>query len=76
MGWLSILKALLGLASGLTTYLQQRQLIEAGQAQAINEGLKNAKEAIHKANAARADAVTDFDKRNGLPDDSDPNLRD
>ena len=76
MNWLAMLRALLGLASSLTAYLQNKQLIEAGEAQAIAEGLKNAQDAITKARKARRNAVTDFDKRDGVPDDNDPNLRD
>lgn len=76
MNWLAMLRALLGLASSLTTYLQNKQLLEAGEAQAIAEGLKNAQAAITKARKARRDAVADFDKRDGVPDDNDPNLRD
>jgi hypothetical protein len=76
MNWLAILRALLGLASSLTTYLQNKQLIEAGEAQAIVEGLKNAQDAITRARKARRDAVADFDKHDGMPDNNDPNLRD
>lgn len=76
MNWLAILRALLGLANSLTSYLQEKQLIEAGEAQAIAEGLKNAQDAISKARKARRNALNDFDRRNGVPDDDDPNLRD
>lgn len=76
MNWLAVLRALLGLASSITTYLQNKQLIEAGEALAIAEGLKNAQEAINKANQARRAAERKFDESGGVPDDSDPNLRD
>lgn len=76
MNWLAILRALLGLASSLTSYLQEKQLIEAGEAKAIAEGLKNAQAATEKARKARRDALRKFDKSGGLPDDDDPNLRD
>lgn len=76
MNWLAILRALLGLASSITSYLQERQLIEAGEARAIAEGLKNAQDAITKANQARRTAERKFDESGGVPDDSDPNLRD
>lgn len=76
MNWLALLRALLGLANSLTAYLHDRQLIEAGEAQAIYEGLRNAQEAINKARRARTAAVREFDKRDGMPDDEDPNLRD
>lgn len=76
MGWLAFLKALLGFAGTLTEYLRNRELLEAGEAKAIAEGLSNANEAIEKARKARRNAVADFDKRDGVPDDEDPNLRD
>lgn len=76
MGWLSLLKTLLGFAETLTEYLRNKQLLEAGEAQAIAEGLSNANVAIEKARKARRNAVNDFDKRDGVPNDDDPNLRD
>lgn len=76
MNWLAILRALLGFASTLTEYLRNRELLEAGEAKAIAEGLSNANEAIERARRARRNAVRDFDKRDGVPDDEDPNLRD
>ena len=76
MNWVGFLKAVLGFASALTEYLRNRELLEAGEAQAIAEGLKNANEAIEKARRARRNAVRDFDKRDGGPDGNDPNLRD
>ncbi len=76
MNLVGLLKAVLRFASALTEYLRNRELLEAGEAKAIAEGLKNANEAIEKARRARRNAVRDFDKRDGVPDDNDPNLRD
>lgn len=76
MNLVGLLKAVLGFAGALTEYLHNRELLEAGEAKAIAEGLKNANEAIEKARNARRNAVRDFDKRDGVPDDNDPNLRD
>ena len=76
MNLLAFLQALLGLAVHITTYLNNRRLIGAGEAQAIAEGLQNAQDAISKARKARVSAVRKFDERNGLPDNTDPNLRD
>jgi hypothetical protein len=76
MNWLAMLRALLGLTSSLTTYLQNKQLLAAGEAHAIAEGLRNAQDAITEARKARRAAVSDFDRRHGVPDDNDPNLRD
>lgn len=76
MNWLALLKGLLSLSNSLTEYLRNKQLLEAGEAQAISEGLQNAQVAIKKAREARNNAVREFDKRDGVPDDEDPNLRD
>lgn len=76
MNWLALLRVILGLASSLTDYLRDKQLIEAGEAKAISEGLKNAQNAITKARKARYNANRAFDERDGVPDDKDPNLRD
>jgi ABC-type cobalamin transport system ATPase subunit len=42
--WLAVLKALLGLASGIAGWLQDRQLLEAGKAKAMKEALDEAQE--------------------------------
>lgn len=76
MSWLALLKGLLGLGFSLIGYLQNRQLIEAGEARAIAEGLQNAQDAINKARKARRAVVSEFDERDGVPDEDDPNLRD
>lgn len=76
MGWLGLLRTLLGLTASLTSYLKDKQLIEAGEAQAIAEGLHDAQVAVAKARRARRAAVDKFNKRDGLPDEDDPNLRD
>lgn len=76
MGWLAFLRALLGLAGTVASYLSNKQLLDAGEAKAIAEGLDNANKALQKAYDARSGAVADFDERDGVPDDNDPNLRD
>lgn len=76
MTWLAILQAILGFAQSIATYLNNSQLITAGEAQAILKGIQNAQTAIDKARGARAAANRKFDERDGLPDDDDPNLRD
>lgn len=76
MNGLAVLRALLSLASSLTTYLQNKQILEAGEAKAVSEGLKNAQNAITKAHKTRYNANRAFDERDGVPDDQDPNLRD
>jgi len=76
MAWLAVLKAILGLAGSLAAYLNNKQLLDAGEAQAIVKSLNHAKETINKATAARNKATSDFDDANGLPNNDDPNLRD
>lgn len=76
MLWVSFLRTLLSLAAAVATYVQQRQLIDAGRAEEINRALVHANENIKKANSARDAAEREFDKRDGVPDESDPNLRD
>ena len=76
MGWLGLLKTLLGLASAVADYMNKKQLLDAGEAKAISEGLTKANEIVKNANKARLSASRSFDDRNGLPDEQDPNLRD
>ena len=76
MAWLSFLIALLKAVSGLTDYLQQRELIEAAQAEIIKKNAENAINAVEKAKSARKAAVDKFRDAGGVPDESDPNLRD
>ena len=76
MNFVSLLRAILGLASTLANYLQSKQLMDAGEAQAVIKSLEHAQNAITKANKARDISEHDFDARDGVPDDSDPNLRD
>lgn len=76
MGWLTLLQALLSVARVVADYLRDKQLIDAGEAKAIAEGLKGSLDAIERANKARSKAISRFDAANGVPDDKDPNLRD
>lgn len=57
MNIVSIIKLVLSLASSLAQYAHDKKLMDAGAAQSVLEGLKNANEAIYRANAARADAA-------------------
>lgn len=51
---LGLIKALLSIASSLSEYAQQRQLIDAGEAKALLRGIKDADEAIARAARIRA----------------------
>lgn len=76
MDLFSLLKLVLSLASSFAEYMRDRQLLKAGEAQAIKEGLESAIITIEKARNARRNAVRKFRESNGMPDDTDPNLRD
>jgi hypothetical protein len=71
MSWLrAILLALQGV-NGLVSWLRERQLLEAGEAKAIAEGLEISNARIRKAMEARRRANNDND-----PDPDDPYIRD
>jgi len=53
MGFVSLLKGLLSLASMLAEYLRDKQLMDAGAAKAALEGIRAADDAIARANEAR-----------------------
>jgi hypothetical protein len=54
---ISILNALLALASAVATYLQQRQLLDAGAAQAIQNGRAEIDRSLERVRAARIAAI-------------------
>lgn len=76
MGLLSLLQVILQFAGALTGYLQQRRTIELAQSEVIKNGLEVALDTIKKANEARKLATDRFDATGGVPDSTDPNLRD
>lgn len=65
MGWLSLLSGLIGLAKVLAQALQERQMLNAGKAEAIVEGLDHAMAFINDAKAGAA----------GIDSGSDPEWR-
>lgn len=58
MNAIAILKLFLSLASQMATYINNKNLMEAGEAKAILDGLKEAESNIAKAKLARANAHT------------------
>ncbi len=58
MTWAGLLQALLTAVGAFTSWLHDRQLIEAGAAQEALRGIRSAQDAIGRARAAR-DAVRD-----------------
>lgn len=51
--WLSLIQLALQAISGIAGYLREKKLLDAGQATAIAEGLKQTLENVEKANAAK-----------------------
>lgn len=70
MQWLKLISLALNLVNGIVTLFRQRQLISAGEAKQIAEGLKVTNERIVKARKARERAY------NSDPDPNDPYARD
>lgn len=70
--YLSLVKALFGIISSIASYLERKQLIDVGRADAIREVLDEKIDNIRKADAARR-AAND-DDADGVLDD--PNNRD
>jgi hypothetical protein len=66
MGVLPILKAVLSLASALMGYVRDKQLLDAGKAQANEAALRGMLDAISRAKRARQSVTPD-----GVPDDPD-----
>lgn len=69
MNALTLLKALVALVTSVANYLKDKQLIEAGAAQAVLKGLRDANDAIALANDARQ-------HYDSLPIESDTENRD
>ena len=74
MAWLGLLKLLLSLASSLAGYMRERQLLDAGAAEAVAAGTTEALRRIEVANMARAavrdtpeDIAADLDNRDRKP---------
>lgn len=76
MLWFNVLVGLLTVAGSLLDYLRQRELINGAHATMVRANLTVALELIKEANDARKNAGDKFDADGGMPDASDPNLRD
>lgn len=68
---LALIRSLLSIVGSLTAWAQQRQLIQAGEAQAVLRGIEDADQAISAAYAARDRVRNDPDSMR-----DDPNNRD
>lgn len=76
MTWINIIWLLLRFASELLNYAQSRKAVAEAEAAIVARALKESLDALDKAKSARADAERRFDESGGVPDESDPNLRD
>jgi len=76
MTWAAIIKLLLSLVLSMVNHARRQNAIDEGEALTVARALKESLDAMDKANRARDDAHRKFDESNGVPDDSDPNLRD
>lgn len=76
MAVVALLQYLFKFANAIVGYLQQRQLVDNAQAAVIAKNLENSLAILTKAISARDAAVGKFRSTGGVPDESDPNLRD
>jgi hypothetical protein len=68
VGWLSLITGLIKLANLIAGYASDRQLISAGEAKAVSEGLDATLKTIDLANRAKAAMAGDGDFANGVRD--------
>ena len=66
MGWVSLFRVLLKLGSILARIIQQKQLMDAGEAMAISKGLQDATSKMDKASKAIRDLRGSPDLRKRL----------
>ena len=71
MNILSLISGLISLASAIAEYAKNRQLIGAGEAQALNRVLAEGLSAIERAQAARRVVRHDVDSMRNDPDNRD-----
>lgn len=76
MTWFAVARVLVGILANIIAHMREKKLIDLGAAQEIAKQLEASNAILDKARRARDDATADFDKRGGVPDDKDPNLRD
>ena len=59
--WMNILKAALSIADAIASYMERKQLLDAGAAIAIKDNLHDTLEKVRKADAARRAVQHDAD---------------
>ena len=65
---LGVIKVLLGVADKIATYMERKQMMDAGRAKQQRDALKEAKDALDKANRARSRARSELND-DGVPND-------
>lgn len=60
-GWLGLIVSILQAVAEVSKYLGNRQLLKAGEAQAIADGLSQTIKNVEEANAARAHVLANPD---------------
>lgn len=73
---ISLFVLILQVAKIVLGYLETKQLLDAGEAKEIARNLNASLEITSKGKRFRDAALDEFDKRGGVPDERDPNLRD
>lgn len=58
MNWLAIIQLVIKVVASLTDYLGNKQLLDAGHAQAVSEGLKQTLSNLDKANAVEKELTS------------------
>tara|TARA_R110000765_G_scaffold395478_1_gene489211 strand:+ start:368 stop:598 length:231 start_codon:yes stop_codon:yes gene_type:complete len=66
MGWVALFRGLLKLGSIVSRIIQQKQLMDAGEARAISKGLQDATSKMDKASKAIRDLRGSSDLRKRL----------
>ena len=66
MGWIALFRGILKLGSILARIIQQKQLMDAGEARAISKGLQDATSKMDKASKAIRDLRGSPDLRRRL----------
>ena len=69
MNWLALLKALLRVASYVSKYVHDEQLLDAGEARALRQQLEVLNEKVNRAHEARKKSVADSASGGLLNDD-------
>jgi len=76
MSWLTLLQILLSLSSAIMDYMRQRELLNLADSAILARNLEESIRVLQRVSSARDAALREHDARNGVPDESDPNLRD